>query len=77
MYVRLVDDYDNSYHRSPRTPLYDVYEGFILEEDFRAHRAKGFQPEKVDEEIEYMKAEIAWHRLSADAFNSISSRLVV
>jgi hypothetical protein len=77
VYVRLVDDYDNSYHRSPRTPLYDVYEGFILEEDFRARRAKGFQPEKADEEIEYMKAEIVWHRLSPDAFNSISSVLPI
>ncbi len=75
VYARLVDDYDDSYHRSPRTLLYDVYEGFILEEDFRARRAKGFQPEKADEEIEYMKAEIVWHRLSPDAFNSISSVL--
>ena len=75
VYVRLVDDYDNSDHRFPRTLLYDVYEGFILEEDFRAHRVKGLNPEKVDEEIEYLKAEIVWHRLSSDAFNSISSVL--
>jgi hypothetical protein len=75
VYARLVDDYDESYHRSPRTPLYDVYEGFILEEDFRARRAKGLDPEKADEEIAYMKAEIVWHRLSPDAFNSISGVL--
>jgi len=74
VYVRLVDDYDDS-DRYPRTLLYDVYEGFILEEDFRARRAKGLNPERADEEIEYMKAEIVWHRLSPDAFNSISSIL--
>jgi hypothetical protein len=75
VYARLVNDYDNSYNRSPRTPLYDVFEGVIMEEHYRAHRAKGFQPEKVDEEIEYMRAEVVWHRLHPDAFNSIGSVL--
>ena len=74
VYARLVDAYDDSYYRSPR-PRYDVFEGHIMEEDYRAHRATGLNPEKVDDEIEYMKAEIEWHRLSSDAFNSISSVL--
>jgi hypothetical protein len=39
VYARLVDDYDDSHYRSPR-PRYDVYEGIIMEEDFRARRLR-------------------------------------
>jgi hypothetical protein len=75
VYARLVDDYDDSYHRSPRTPLYDVYEGFILEEHVRARVAQSLFPKEINEVLGFLKAEIVWHRLSSDAFNSISSVL--
>jgi hypothetical protein len=75
VYVRLVDDYDQSYQRSPRTALYDVYEGFIVEDRVRARVAESLHPKDIDEVLECLRAEIVWHRLSSDAFNSISSVL--